>query len=247
MAHPYYHSLSTRKGFGGTWEDYFPFHAFMDHTKQHIADARHRLLLHNAWGIFFVEQLFGETFIRPSDGKRKALRPILERHVEEDFGGKLPSLPECFEIDSKRPFSRLDDTIEHCRLSAMIYGGDPEEYMALHASMNQVRDVLPDQRGQCILHNSWGISLLLRKFGETMTLSTGKKIPTRMVLEFHVTQDLGHIPTVAEAMEHIHIRSWMYTKARKLSVELAGESESEELPTDIIVPAIPTHLEGVPA
>lgn len=240
MAHPYYHSVSTRKGFGGTWEDYFPYHAFMDHTKAHIANAKHRLLLHNAWGIFFVEQLFGATFARPSDGKVKALRPILERHVEEDFGGKIPSLPECFDMN-RRPFYRLDDTVMHARLSAKIYGGTYEEYMPLHEALNQVRDVWSDQTSQCILHNIWGVALLVRKFGPTMTLSTGKVLSTRLVLESHVVQDLGHIPTVAEAMADIKVRSWMYTKARKLSVELAGE----ELPADFIVPAIPAHLEGV--
>lgn len=95
MAHAYYHAKSSARTFGGTWEDYMELHNFMDHTKAHIADSRHRLLLHNSWGIFLVERIFGETWTRKSDGTQVPTRAILEKHVLEDLRC-IPTLEQCF-------------------------------------------------------------------------------------------------------------------------------------------------------
>lgn len=95
MAHPYHHARSSARRLGGVYTDYIHLHNWMDHTKSHIGDARHRLLLHNSWGIFLGEQIFGATFKRESDGHVMATRLILEQHVLEDLG-HIPSLSECF-------------------------------------------------------------------------------------------------------------------------------------------------------
>ncbi len=96
MAHPFHHAKSSARRLGGTPRDYLHLHNWMDSTKSHIGDARHRLLLHNAWGIFLGEQIFGVTFIRESDGHEMPTRLILEQHVIEDLG-RIPSLSDCFE------------------------------------------------------------------------------------------------------------------------------------------------------
>ena len=95
MAHPYYHAKSSARRFGGAPEDYLDIHVWMDQTKAHVADCRHRLILHNSFGIFLCEQLFGITIARASDGKEVPTRLIAEQHVLEDFGGHIPTLEEC--------------------------------------------------------------------------------------------------------------------------------------------------------
>jgi hypothetical protein len=94
MAHAFYHAKSSARRFGGEPEDYLALHQFMDHTKSHFADARHRLILHNSWGIAMVAQIFGATITRVSDGKEVPVTPILERHVLEDLGF-IPTLGQC--------------------------------------------------------------------------------------------------------------------------------------------------------
>lgn len=95
MSHPFFHSKSSVKKFGGTTEDYQKLHNWMDATKAFIPDCRHRLLLHNAFGIFLGEQVFGVVLKRASDGREVPVRPILEQHIIEDFG-YIPTLEECF-------------------------------------------------------------------------------------------------------------------------------------------------------
>jgi hypothetical protein len=93
--HPLYHARSSARKYGGEATDYLPMHRWMDQTKAHIADSRHRMVLHNSFGIFLGEQLFGVSLKRESDGKEIAVRPVLEQHVIEDLG-TIPSLSECF-------------------------------------------------------------------------------------------------------------------------------------------------------
>lgn len=94
MSHPFFHAKSSARKFGGTADDYLVIHNWFDQTKAHIADARHRLILHNTFGIFLCEQLFGVTITRASDGKQVPTRLIAEQHVLEDFG-HIPTLEEC--------------------------------------------------------------------------------------------------------------------------------------------------------
>ncbi len=93
--HPLYHARSSARKYGGVAGDYLSLHRWMDQTKAHIADARHRMILHNSFGIFLGEQLFGVSIKRESDGKEVAVRPVLEQHVIEDLG-YIPSVSECF-------------------------------------------------------------------------------------------------------------------------------------------------------
>jgi hypothetical protein len=78
---------------GGTPEDYLPIHRWLDQCKAHLADNRHRAVLHNAWGIHLAIEVFGD-FITNSSNRRVFVKEIGEQHVLEDLGF-IPSLSEC--------------------------------------------------------------------------------------------------------------------------------------------------------
>lgn len=82
---PYIHARISAKKFGGLPEDYMEIHDFIDHTKAHVADVRHRALLHSSWGIYITERIFG-TNLTNSDGKLVSVRDVAEQHVIEDLG-----------------------------------------------------------------------------------------------------------------------------------------------------------------
>lgn len=90
---PIYHALKSAKKYGGIPEDYVHIHTFMDSSKAHMADNRHRCLLHSTFGIFIAEQVYG-TYITNSDGRIVPVRNIAEDHVEEDMGGTIPSVQD---------------------------------------------------------------------------------------------------------------------------------------------------------
>jgi hypothetical protein len=92
MAHPYHHAVSSARKFGGAPEDYIRFHDWLDGSKAHVADFRHRALRHHTEGIFMMEQLFGATMTN-SPGRIVPVRYIGEQHVKEDLG-KIPTVAD---------------------------------------------------------------------------------------------------------------------------------------------------------
>lgn len=76
--------ISVKK-YGGKVEDYIPLHDFFDSSKAAYPNMKHRAILHNAFGIFVLEKIFG-TYITNSDGKMVSVRDIGEDHVMDDLG-----------------------------------------------------------------------------------------------------------------------------------------------------------------
>ena len=96
---PLLHAQISAKRFGGKHEDYQEIHDFMDHTKAIVPDERHRMILHNAWGIYIAEKVFG-TFIINSSGKKISVRDVAEQHVVDDMGF-IPTLEQCLSSMTK--------------------------------------------------------------------------------------------------------------------------------------------------
>ena len=84
--------LSVRK-FGGKEDDYYQIHKFIDSSKLFYFNPRHRLLLHNLWGIGITVEKFGNT-ITNSEKKELLVRDIAAEHCKEDLNGKVPSLQD---------------------------------------------------------------------------------------------------------------------------------------------------------
>jgi hypothetical protein len=93
MAHPFDHSRSSARKFGGSPLDYISIHNWLDETKAWVGHSKHRMFRHHSEGIFECEQRFGMT-ITNSDGKDVYVRYIAEQHVKEDCNGYIPTAKE---------------------------------------------------------------------------------------------------------------------------------------------------------
>ena len=89
---PWLHAEQSAKRFGGHPTDYLAIHDFLDSSKAHFPDMRHRAILHSSFGIFIAEKVF-TTWIVNSDGKKVQVRDIAEFHVIEDMGF-IPTLQD---------------------------------------------------------------------------------------------------------------------------------------------------------
>lgn len=97
----------------------------------------------------------------------------------------------------------------HAISSAKKFGGTPEDYIEIHRWFDQTKAHVPDMRHRLILHNSLGIFICEQVFGPTITISTGRKIPTRFVGEQHVIEDLGDIPTLQDCLKGTPLHEWL--------------------------------------
>jgi len=82
--------LSVRK-FGGKEKDYYQIHKFIDSSKLFYFNPRHRLLLHNLWGIEIAVNKFGDTILN-TNKEEILVRDIVAEHCKEDLNGRVPSL-----------------------------------------------------------------------------------------------------------------------------------------------------------
>ena len=94
MSPPFVHAERSARRWGGTPADYLPLHAWFDATKGHLPDVRHRLLLHNSFGMLLAEQVFGPALTNV-DGQRVCVRDLAQQHILEDLGF-VPTVADCF-------------------------------------------------------------------------------------------------------------------------------------------------------
>jgi hypothetical protein len=109
----------------------------------------------------------------------------------------------------------------HAVRSAKLFGGEPEDYVAIHTWFDESKAHFPDLRHRALRHHSEGIFLCERIFGVTILNSAGRAIPVRQIGEQHVRDDLGRIPTVQDWLVNMQIVPWM------TRTELKGESMND--------------------
>lgn len=97
----------------------------------------------------------------------------------------------------------------HAVSSARVFGGQPEDYTELHAWLDQSKEHFGSFQHRAMRHHAEGIFEGERKFGITIENSAGKRVPVRAVLEQHIIEDCGRIPTLSEWLEQIQPQPWM--------------------------------------
>lgn len=107
MSNSFYHAQSSARKWGGVPEDYIAIHEWIDASKAHFGDARHRALRHHTEGCWEAERIFGLTITvkkkRTDVEVRVPVREIAEQHVFEDLGW-IPSLSDWFKTMTLQPW-----------------------------------------------------------------------------------------------------------------------------------------------
>ena len=102
MSNPLVHAERSAKKWGGAAQDYLALHQWFDATKGHLPDNRHRMLLHNSFGLLLAEQVFGPS-IQNSAGRRVFTRDLAAQHILEDLGF-IPTVAQCLGDLPLRPW-----------------------------------------------------------------------------------------------------------------------------------------------
>lgn len=207
MAHPYFHSLSSVRNFGGQESDYSAIHNWLDATKAHFADFRHRAIRHHVEAIPILELELRKVDVINSDGATVPLRKIAEQHIVED----------CLSLVT------VEDWFRDARISPRLrglnrdfnptkgWGGVPGDYLPIHRFF---REFNPAQ-----FHHSQGIFQIEAILGTTIPNSDGRRIPVRAACEEFLRAKYGRIPTLIDWVSTITPRHWMI-KTQKIESSL---------------------------
>jgi len=98
----------------------------------------------------------------------------------------------------------------HALSSAKKWGGTAEDYLALHQWFDvDSKMITADFRHRALRHHAAGVTMLEQFFGVTITISTGRVVPVRLIGEQHVREDLGFIPSFVDWVRCIRPEPWM--------------------------------------
>lgn len=114
----------------------------------------------------------------------------------------------------------------HAISSQKKFGGEVNDTLAIHQFFDASKEMHGDFRHRALRHHAQGIFECERVFGVTLTLSSGRVIPTRWVAEQHVVEDLGFIPALSDWLSAIKPARWM-TRSQNILKELEGPEEVE--------------------
>jgi hypothetical protein len=100
---------------------------------------------------------------------------------------------------------------KHAQSSASKWGGNAEDYIAIHDWFDETKMFTGDWTHRALRHHSAGIQWAIEKFGHSLLNSKNQKIPTKVIAEQHIIEDCGFIPTPQDYLlplaEHPH--KWM--------------------------------------
>lgn len=96
----------------------------------------------------------------------------------------------------------------HAQVSVKKWGGDPEDYLAIHDFLDSSKACVPDMRHRALLHSSFGIYVAERVFGTYIEVA-GRLVQVRDVAEQHVLDDMGRIPTPQDYLDQMPFYDWL--------------------------------------
>ena len=98
----------------------------------------------------------------------------------------------------------------HAQSSARKYGGEPDDYLAIHQWFDASKCQMANFRHRALRHHAFGIFEMEAKFGPVLTNSAGKIVPTRFIGEQHVREDCGGlVPSAQDWLRAIPTSRWM--------------------------------------
>lgn len=114
----------------------------------------------------------------------------------------------------------MSNSFYHARSSARKWGGEPEDYIAIHEWIDASKAHFGDARHRALRHHTEGCWEAERVFGLTITVKKKRtgvevRVPVREIAEQHVFEDLGYIPSLADWLKNMELKTWMGGKVKK--------------------------------
>lgn len=114
----------------------------------------------------------------------------------------------------------MSNSFYHAQSSARKWGGEPEDYIAIHEWIDASKAHFGDARHRALRHHTEGCFEAERVFGLTITVMKKNgmgelRVPVREIAEQHIFEDLGYLPTLADWLECMTLKTWMGGKVKK--------------------------------
>lgn len=117
---------------------------------------------------------------------------------------------------------------KHAVSSAKRFGGIWEDYIEIHRFLDSTKTHTINNSHRMILHNSFGIEICERIFGDFIINNDKKEVEVRYIVIEHIREDLGFVPTVQDWCKEINHKSWMGGVSKIITKTKIERDESVE-------------------
>jgi hypothetical protein len=115
----------------------------------------------------------------------------------------------------------------HANSCTKKWGGEIEDYLPIHEFIDSSKQVIGDVRHRSLYHHTLGVFLVEKIFGKTIAVGK-KQVPTRLVAERHIIEDLGWLPSPKDYIDGMVIKPWMSGAQRKeMDLSILGVKSKE--------------------
>jgi len=119
--------------------------------------------------------------------------------------------------------------LQHARITARRYGGEWQDWIAIHDWIDRSKMIFPSMQHRMLLHSDFGEWLAVRIHGEKIGAEDGTIISTRDLFRDHQVEDLGRVVTLAEWLREIDADYWMRRRSPPRHLEQVREAPAEGL------------------
>lgn len=116
-----------------------------------------------------------------------------------------------------------------------------EDYLPIHDMMDSSKSWLGDHRHRLYFHHSAGIFLIASFFDPTIVNSDNKTVSVREILENHVLEDLGFIPSPSDYLKDMKSKSWFGGNTAKTEMR----KKRNKICSDILDSGVKTLEEAI--
>jgi hypothetical protein len=92
---------------------------------------------------------------------------------------------------------------QHAKSTVKRYGGHWSDYVHLHTMIDSSKAGFAGTPHRALLHNELGVALARKKFGATVVNSDGVSVPVAAVIEDHLIEDVGFVPSLDDWLRHM--------------------------------------------
>jgi hypothetical protein len=121
--------------------------------------------------------------------------------------------------------------LQHARITAHRYGGEWQDWIALHDWIDRSKAIFPSMQHRMFIHSDFGEWLAIRFHGESISAKDGAVISTRDLFRDHQVEDLGRVVTLAEWLHEVDADYWARRRKPPRQLEQIREEPAEGLAT----------------
>ena len=106
----------------------------------------------------------------------------------------------------------MANPIIHSESSVHHFGGNVNDYLAIHEKMDCSKMWIPDNRHRILTHTMfWVKEVMIPIFGSYITNSDSKKVSVKDICERHILEDykMKFIPTPQDFIQEMNVKDWM--------------------------------------